>query len=700
MDKSVTPGKKESIDRVNTQFAHSGDESGIYKAWEDFLSGVSRMGPPVRVVVESSWKRSATRGVDAYGRRTPVVLGAEHFQRLLKRNRLLSSAATPTMHENAALLRGTRSILILTNSTGVVLEVVGDPATKERGCDINLSLGGSWNEADVGTNGIGTAIAIGKPIQVHASEHFCEGVKQWTCAAAPIWDPRDKTLLGVLDISGPDISFCQHNLALVMTAAHQIESVITERLLVKRSRLFEACLSKQPCSNGGMVLLDHHGVVVCINADASERIGRGEISAALGMGKRLIEPGNEFDVDELKRNLPPECHADWLHPVTDKRDTLGAMLLIPHRREHYLASHKPESDRPSPTMAERHSHDSETQVVEQSENGSTMMDESSKSKFQADTFSRIVRSSAVMEVPVARARRFARSLAPILIQGETGVGKELFASAIQAESTLADGPFVVCNCGALSEELIGSELFGYVKGAFTGASNEGRIGRFEEASGGTLCLDEIGELPPNLQPYLLRVLDEGMVYRIGENKPRKVQVRLLAMTNRNLLDEVAAGHFRRDLFHRISVTTVAVPPLRERGSDIDELIHHFVKLLSSQHQLQIPGIDRHLLKVLRSYHWPGNIRELRNVVESLLLTGSGERLTLDDLPQDFLEAAPAERERSGIVPVKELAANERQTIENAIKNSGGNLTRAAKKLGISRSTLYRKINFYELQAHS
>ena len=144
-----------------------------------------------------------------------------------------------------------------------------------------------------------------------------------------------------------------------------------------------------------------------------------------------------------------------------------------------------------------------------------------------------------------------------------------------------------------------------------------------------------------------------------------------------------------------------IPPiLRERGSDIDELIHHFVKLLCSQHQLQIPGIDRRLLKVLRSYHWPGNIRKLRNVVESLLLTGSGERLTLDDLPQDFLEVAPAERERLGMAPVKELAANERQTIENAIKNSDGNLTRAAKQLGISRSTLYRRINFYDLQAHS
>ena len=690
MDNFVTLANDDSVDRVDTQFAYSGDERGILKAWEDFLSGIERESPPVRVVVESSWKRSVTRGVDAYGRCTPVVVGQEHFQTLLKRNRLLSWAATPTMHDNAALLRGTRSILVLTDSTGVVLKVVGDPATKDRGRDINLSLGGSWNEADVGTNGIGTAIAIGEPVQVHASEHFCEGVKKWTCAAAPIRDPRDRTLLGVLDISGPDISFCQHNLALVMTAARQIESVILERLLVKRSRLLEASLSRQPRRNEGMVLLDHHGVVVCINADASDRIGRGEISASLNIGKRLIEHGDEFDVDELRKNLPAGCRAQWLQPITDKRDTLGAILLIPQTSKHYLPSHeqaKQSRDTRSPVEAQR-------KVIGVTRNRSR------KNNIKDDNFSRIVRRSDVMDAAVARARKFASSLAPILIQGETGVGKELFASAIQAESTLADGPFVICNCGALSEELIGSELFGYVKGAFTGASNEGRIGRFEQASGGTLCLDEIGELPLNLQPYLLRVLDEGLVYRLGEINPRKVQVRLLAMTNRNLLDEVAAGRFRRDLFHRISVTTVAVPPLRERRSDIDDLLRHFLKLLCAQHKLKIPSVGKDILKVLCSYHWPGNIRELRNVIESLLLTNSNGDLTLDDLPKQFLEAAPPELAQSSIPPVKELAANERQTIENAIKSCGGNLTHAAKQLGISRSTLYRKIEFYKLQAHA
>jgi len=663
----------QSVDRVGSLFAEAGNERDILRAWEGFLSGVTPVGPSVRVVVESSWKRSLMRGVDARADRSPLVLGEGSFQTLLKRNRLLSWAASATMHQNAALLRGTRSIVILTDPGGVILDVVGDPSTADLGQRINLSRGGSWNESDVGTNGIGMAIATDQAVQVHASEHFCEGVKKWTCAAAPIHDPRDASLLGVLDISGPDVSFCQHNLALVLSAAHQIEAVILERLLAKRTRLFEACLSTSRQSDGGMVLLDHNGFVVCVNDEASERIERGEISAALSVGKRLIEPGKDLDVDALRKNLPPECQAEWLHPVVEKQDTLGAVILIPRQGEHYLPS---KAARVGSMSSERVS------VSESSE--------------KVDKFSRIVGSSPAIEKAVARARKLASSQAPILIEGETGVGKELFASAIQAESTLAEGPFVICNCGAVSEELIGSELFGYVKGAFTGASTDGRVGRFEQASGGTLCLDEVGEMPLGMQPYLLRVLDEGFVYRIGENKPRKVDVRLLAMTNRDLREEVLAGRFRRDLYYRIGVTTIAIPSLRERGADVDELIRHFLRDLSTLHHLEVPSLSREVFDALRCYPWPGNVRELRNVIESLLLTKSNTAVTLDDLPRELFEQNTTTSVAAENMPVRGLEATERQAIEKAIEDNRGNLTRAAKQLGISRSTMYRKIEHYQL----
>jgi transcriptional regulator with PAS, ATPase and Fis domain len=247
----------------------------------------------------------------------------------------------------------------------------------------------------------------------------------------------------------------------------------------------------------------------------------------------------------------------------------------------------------------------------------------------------------------------------------------------------------------VSKELVSSELFGYVRGAFTGAATEGRLGRFELAHGGTLCLDEIGELPLDLQPYLLRVLEEGIVYRVGDSEPRHVNVRLIAMTNRNLRDEVAAGRFRQDLYYRIGVTTVRIPPLRERTGDTDLLVPHFNELLSRRHDLAPKRFDPAVLEAFRHHNWPGNVRELRNVIESLALMSDEPLITLADLPPDIVPppAAPS------AAPVTSLESLEHKAIEAAIASHSGNLTNAARALGISRTTLYRKMEQYGLERY-
>jgi len=657
-----------SAERITSLFAHPGNERDIFRAWENFLSGVSMVGPPVRVMVERSWKRSAQSGVNAREARSPVVVVEEAFQRLRKRNRLLSASAAATIAENAALLNGTRSMLILTDPGGVILDIAGDPRTIDSGQDINLIMGGNWNECVVGTNAIGTAIAAGQAVQVHAAEHFCEGVKKWTCAAAPIHDPRDRTLLGVLDISGPDMSFCQHNLALALSAAKQIEATLVEKLFAERTRLLEACLSVSPRDSASMVVLDYSGCVVYVNDEAAEKINSGSLSPDLRLGKRVGEPGSILTLEELQQRLPPDMRSEWLHPLKSHNDTLGTLLVIPEKPQHPI--HK----------------------LPQKQAKEIQDDNSAK----GDRFAAIVGASESIETSITRARRLARSLAPVLIEGETGVGKELFAQAIQSVGPASNGPYVTYNCGAVSKELIGSELFGYVKGAFTGASSEGRVGRFELADGGTLCLDEIGEMPVDLQPYLLRVLEEGIVYRLGENKPRKVNVRLLALTNRNLREEVTAGRFRQDLFYRISVTSLVIPPLRERSQDVALLIEHFNQQLAAQHNLPPVIFEPQALDLLARYHWPGNVRELRNVVESLLLMGGDKSIELADLPEE-LRASGEEKPTSASSPeLKGLEATERDAIEAAIKASNGNLSRAARQLGISRSTLYRKIEHYSV----
>ena len=272
----------------------------------------------------------------------------------------------------------------------------------------------------------------------------------------------------------------------------------------------------------------------------------------------------------------------------------------------------------------------------------------------------------------------------------------LFARAIHGDEE-RNGPFVAFNCGATTKELIGSELFGHVRGAYTGATNEGRAGRFELAHGGTLCLDEIGELPLELQPVLLRALEEGVVYRLGESKPRRVDVRLLAMTNRDLLEEVASGHFRRDLYHRIGVTRIRVPPLRERESDIDLLTLHFSHSLAERHGVASRSFGPDVLALLHAYAWPGNVRELRNVVESLLLTSNEADVRCDELPDELLASAHGAGDTAVAGPGTSLEESERLAIVRAVQNVHGNLAQAARALGISRSTLYRKVERYHLE---
>jgi two-component system response regulator HydG len=281
-------------------------------------------------------------------------------------------------------------------------------------------------------------------------------------------------------------------------------------------------------------------------------------------------------------------------------------------------------------------------------------------------------------------KRVGDSRATALIEGESGTGKELVARACHALSPRATGPFVAVNCAALAPGVLESELFGHERGAFTGA-HATRAGRFEAAHGGTLFLDEIGELDARLQAKLLRAVEEREVTRVGGNDPIPLDVRLVAATNRPLRDRVAAGAFRADLFFRLNVVRIAVPPLRDRTGDIALLARAFLDELSAEHGVDRPALDDALVRRLEELPWPGNVRELRNCIETMLLTG-GPRLTLQDLPADAPAAAP--RPPLSMRPIAEV---ERELILNTLKDLEGNRTRAAKALGISARTLYRRI---------
>jgi two-component system response regulator HydG len=316
-------------------------------------------------------------------------------------------------------------------------------------------------------------------------------------------------------------------------------------------------------------------------------------------------------------------------------------------------------------------------------------------------FEGIVYASDKMAKVIERVKRVAETDASVLIVGETGTGKELIAQAIHQNSRRKKKPFVPLNCAALSEHLLESELFGHVRGAFTDAAAD-RVGRFEYAHGGTLFLDEVGDTPMPTQIKLLRVLENGEITRIGENKPVDVNVRILSATNRDLDDLIEAGDFRRDLYHRLKVVTVMLPPLRDRREDIVPLVDHFRKLFSKKHGKSIKGIAGDVRKKLFDLEWPGNVRQLGNAVESMVAVDTDGMLEMDDFPFDLLDEAESNElqtsEAGGSGPHhlvgKSMDDIQRWAIEQTLQLTGGNREETAKILGIGARTLYRKLKEY------
>jgi transcriptional regulator of acetoin/glycerol metabolism len=632
-------------------------EQEIRKGWEGFIEN-GTVSKALRGVVVASWQRSQSHGIPVGRNEAPLATQAELTQRRSAHEALLQ-AAQPVLNQARLFLVEANSMIILTDSSGLVLETAGDPRTIDSGQVIHLEQGGRWKEADIGTNAIGTAISESRPVQIHGLEHFCSEVKRWTCAATPIWNPTDGDLLGVVDISGPVRTFNPQSLALAVALGRQIEGALAQSIEYDRERLLRYFMMKRSrWADVDVLAIDQHGKIVfgpdCVLQNL-EREQPGLISNGCISSLKNVRPAAwPVRLNELLPNTSTEL-------VVDNNRQLGAILVLQKERRR-SASVLPR------VITER--------LLE---------------------FDEILGESAVMQKTRERARKMATAGAPILIEGETGVGKELFARAIYGASQTACGPFIPVNCGGMPRDLVGSEIFGYAKGAFTGAKEQGHAGKIEAADGGILCLDEIGEMPLDLQPFLLRVLEDGVVYRLGSNEGRAVRIRLLAMTHRDLLAEVETGRFRRDLYYRIASMRLLIPPLRDRGDDVVLLAHHFASIVAAGLNRPVPRFDHEVLELFRAYSWPGNVRELRNVIENMVLLGESSELGIEDVPVEVRRqvtpfAARAQEPSSPASP--KLKQNERAAIESALAKTGGKLTAAAKLLGIARATLYRKLAHY------
>lgn len=295
-------------------------------------------------------------------------------------------------------------------------------------------------------------------------------------------------------------------------------------------------------------------------------------------------------------------------------------------------------------------------------------------------------------------RRVARADLPVLIQGESGTGKELLALAIHTNSRRKNGRFVALNCAGLNETLLEDELFGHVKGAYTGATTD-RKGRFEYADDGTIFLDEVGDMPAAMQAKLLRVLENGEVVRVGSNKPVHVDVRIVSATNTNLEERIKEKRFREDLYFRLAGVTIKIPPLRERAEDIPQLIDHFIKLANDAHPEtsgKVAGVTPEARRALMGFDWPGNVRQLRNVIENMVVLAGEGKLTVEDLPAELRGPDRPIEDRAGNLAGVSISEAEKQLIANTLRMLSGNRSQAAKILGIGERTLYRKMKEYGL----
>lgn len=640
------------------------DERAIMRAWETFVTdGEDDEDCDVRPLIKDSWHRCALSSIDATRDEAPIAQCASQIEQLRHESRELREAARDSFARGGRLLEGAEAMLILTDEDGVIVETIGDRRTLEVGRRIHLEIGGVWNEQVVGTNGIGTALWTGEPVFVHAAEHFCAGIKPWSCAGVPIRDPFDNRVVGVVDLSGLIDIFRPHNTALVALAAREIESAMARRQSEERTRLLEAFLGSRLNTGheDGVILLDRLGRVV-YSRRAPERAQIKGVERDIALGLRLLELSERMSETELLAALPNNLRPRDVSQLKINGQLSGAALVFPR-------------DRAAPRTAEP--------AVRRGGLGGPQPI--------------VGRSPALLEA-VELARSVARARASVLIEGETGVGKELFVRLLHAESgRRPSAPFVPVNCGAIAKELFGGELFGHMPGAFTGASREGRPGKFELADGGVLCLDEIGEMPLDIQPYLLRVLEDRIVYRIGDSKGRPVDVDLVALTNRDLQAEVEAGHFRRDLYYRIGTVTIAVPPLRERGDDVALLLDHFNRQVAAERGQELLSFPDAVMEALLAYHWPGNVRELKNLIVRLHLLVPDRVVGFNHLPAGLVTSP-----HSGGKPAPPEAATSieqmtRQAIIRAIAAESGNMTKVAQALGISRPTLYRKLKLYAIR---
>jgi transcriptional regulator of acetoin/glycerol metabolism len=625
-------------------------------------------------MIIKSWQRCKEYNVDPYMGKGDLVPDNK-LHRIKKQNKQLIETAEPFMKELAELVKDSHIVVVLTNAKGLILETLGDEKIMNNANQLKFIPGSYWSEEKVGTNAIGSAIEIDKPLQVNGCEHYCKQHHTWTCSAAPIHNPEGE-LIGILDMSGPFKRAHPHTLGMVVAAAKSVENQIS--LIEKNKELRIANKFSSAVFNSmseGIISIDKFGKVIWINKAASKMFEIDRESAKEKDIKDVI--GEQPTVEKMLSNHQPFNDEDISVYRNKERLYLNASARILLNKTGIA--------------------DGYIIILRKMKAVKKMVNRMAGSEARF-CFGDIIGENRYLKKVKDLGRRISKSDATVLIEGESGTGKEMMAQAIHNESLRRERVFLSINCAAIPQNLLESELFGYEGGSFTGARKKGRPGKFELASGGTLLLDEIGEMPLNMQASLLRVLQEKEINRIGGLEPIPIDVRILASTNKDLEEEVRKGNFRKDLFFRLNTVKIKMPVLSKRLDDIEKLVEHFIFILNQKSNQNIHAVENEVIDLLKEYDWPGNVRELQNVIERAVLLSEDGCIRVKHLPEEFKNNVEKEVNKidSNSLPLLKLKDMEKIMLEHSIQETK-TITEAAKILGVSRSTFYRKADKFNLK---
>ncbi len=631
--------------------------------WKKFLNNQVVDKNLVSPLVLGSWKRSMSAGVNPYTIDKKYYLYEDEIQSYTNSyDEVIDEEFRSILQKIAAEFD--LQFLLFDNECKLVNILA---------CSDNIkTIVSNSSESIIGTNSICLALKHNMPVQVFGMEHYNKLLHNYNCSAAPIHD-ENKNIIGVINISG--IISHRHTLE-TLGLVQSIAKIIEDKIQIKHM-LTKLTISNQTLKN--IIEYDSSGIIYWID------------NKIMGYNKALLNMFEIRTTDNHER--VSQCIKKMIAQVEqqiqyNEIEGTELVLSINNEKKSFIVTMKQFIFKDSNEVCRLYKFDNTNKFIRVNINNRAVY-----------TFDDIIGNCKNLLSVKDLAKKASRTSSSILIIGESGTGKELFAQSIHNESFRKNKPFVAINCGAIPSELIESELFGYEPGAFTGALNSIKFGKLEIASGGTFFLDEIESMPLNVQIKLLRAFSTKRITRIGGIKEIPIDIRIIAATKKDLLEEIERGQFREDLYFRINIISITLPPLRERKDDIPLLAKSFIDYMVKHSSIQEVTVDPEFYEALKYYYWRGNVRELRNVIEKVVLLNDKKKLSANCLPKEVLSAYKYKTLKSKVsVQLSEIKGNkdllktgEEIVIEYVLNQVNWNLTKAAKRLGISRPTLYRKI---------